>query len=60
MPNYIFAKAATHVNPYLERTVFISKSTTDFAMQNPFKVVNTQEETSGTKKFSDIYFERIM
>ena len=44
MPNYIFAKAATPMNPYLERTVFTSKSTADFAMQNLFKVWSTQEE----------------
>ena len=52
MPNYIFAKAATLMNPYLERTMFTSKSTSNFAMQNPFKVLSTQEETSRYQFFA--------
>jgi len=34
------------MNPFLERTMLTSKSTADFAMQNPFKVQSTQEENS--------------
>ena len=52
MPNYIFAKAATPMNPYLERIMFTSKSTTNFAMQNPFKVRSTQEEPSRYQFFA--------
>ena len=52
MPNYIFAKAVTLMNPYLARTMFTSKSTADFAMQNPFKVWSTQEETSRYQFFA--------
>ena len=41
IPNYIFAKAATPLNLYLERAMFTSKSTANFAIQNPFKVRST-------------------
>jgi len=40
------------MNPYLERTMFTSKSTADFAMQNPLKVRSTQEETSWYQLFA--------
>jgi len=52
MPNYIFAKAATPLNPYLERTLFTSESPEDFAMQNPFKVRSTKEEMSRYQFFA--------
>ena len=32
MPNYIFVKAATPMNPYLERTMFTSKSPADLEL----------------------------
>ena len=48
----IFAKAATPMNPYMGRTMFTSKSTKDFAMQNPFNVRSTQEETSQYQFFA--------
>ena len=40
------------MNPYLERTMFTSKSTADFAMQSPFKVRSTQEEMSRYQFFT--------
>ena len=52
MPNYVLSKAATPLNSYLERAMFTSKSTADNAMQNPFKVRSTQEETSRYQLFA--------
>ena len=52
--NYVpISKGITPLNPYLKRTMFTSKSTADFAMQTPFKVRSTQEDTSwyGTYHF---------
>ena len=46
MPNIIISKGATPMNPDLERTMLTSKSYAHFAMQIPFKVRSTQEETS--------------
>jgi len=40
------------MNPYLEITMFTSKSTADFAMQNPFQVRSIQEETSRYQFFA--------
>ena len=34
------------MNPHLERTIFTSKSYTDFAMQKPFKAQSTQPDTA--------------
>ena len=52
MQNITILKGATPLNPYLERTMFKSKSTADFAMQNPFKVRSAQEETSRYQFFA--------
>ena len=52
MPNYVLSKAATPLNPYLERAIITSKSTADIAMQNPVKVQSTQEETSRYQFFA--------
>jgi len=47
------------MNPYLERTMFTTKSKADFAMQNPFKVRSTQEETSWSQFFAHFTFKEL-
>jgi len=46
MPNYVLSKAATPMSSHFETPMFRSKSSADFAIQNPFKVLSTQPDTS--------------
>jgi len=59
MPNITISKGATPLNPNLERTMFTSKSTAYFAMQNPFKVRSTQEETSRYQFFANFTLKEL-
>jgi len=59
MPNYVLSKAATPMNSHFERAMFTSTFFVDFAMQNPFNVWSTQQNTSLYQFFAHFALKKL-